>query len=180
MLSYAGGEIWAIDPATKTGFAAGEPGGRPVLTVKNFRESKDETVHDIFERAVFFLADRLRVKQPGLIVIEAPVPPRQIEGFTNFGATQIALGLQGIFIGIARCKSVPVLSAPIGAWRKHFLGRGNLKGDEAKRQSVRLCEQLGWNPPDANSAEAGGIWCWGCTQVAPARATRVEPLFARP
>lgn len=177
-MDYAGGEIWAIDPATRTGFAAGLPGATPTLSVHNFGEDKEGHTA-LFGRATFFLAERLRLKTPGLIVIEAPVPPRQKEGSTHYNTSEISLGLNGIFLGIAHCKRVPVMHAHIGSWRKFFLGRGNLKGDEAKLQCLKLCEQLGWEAGgNHNAAEAAGIFAWACAQVDPSNCTRVEPLFA--
>lgn len=174
---YAGGEIWAIDPATKTGFACGEPGSVPKLSTHDFGDGEGGHTA-LFGRATFFLADRLRTIRPGLIVIEAPVPPRQVEGGSNYNASEISLGLNGIFCGIAHCKGIPLIPAHIGSWRKYFLGRGNLKGKEAKLQAMKLCAQLGWKAPDDNAAEAAGMWSWACGQVAPQRAIRVEPLFA--
>lgn len=179
MRPYDGGPIWAIDPATKTGLAEGVPGETPALSVHNFRHDKSEGSDEVFERATFFLADRLRLARPGLIAIEAPVPPRQVEGFTNFDTTLISIGLQGIFIGIARCKGIPILHAHIASWRKLFLGSGRISGPDAKRRAMALCKQLGWIAPDDNAADAAGIWSFACAQVAPALAPRIEPLFAR-
>lgn len=178
-MEYAGGPIWAIDPATKTGFARGLPGAIPTLTVENFRHDREEEAEAIFGRAVLFLAGELQRERPGLIAIEAPVPPRQKEGYTTFSTSEISLGLNGIFLGIAVCKGIPVMRAHIGSWRKHALARGNLAGKEAKRQMMALCKQMNWSAPDDNAADAAGIWLYACALVAPQLAHRIEPLFAR-
>lgn len=178
-MTYAGGEIWAIDPATKTGLACGEPGGTPILSVHKFREYREESQHTIFERAHRFIRKRIELRKPALLAIEDPVPPHGAAGRTTFDVTTTLLGLRAIFIGAALDYGVQVLGAPIGSWRKYFIGVGNLKGDEAKAQCLALCTQLKWSPPDHNAAEAGGIWLWACAQVAPTRTQRVEPFFAR-
>lgn len=59
-------------------------------------------------------------------------------------------------------------------WRKHFLGDGNLKTDEAHRAAKARCRQLGYRfMDDVNVAEACGIWDWGmatyCSKTNPAR-----------
>jgi hypothetical protein len=83
----------------------------------------------------------------------------------------VTVGLFGIFCGIVRCKSIPLLPAPVATWRKHFLGRGRLASDVAKAQAMKRCKQLGWTAADHNGAEAAGIWSWACAQQA--------TLFAR-
>lgn len=170
-------QILALDPATRTGIAFGEPGRAPDICTVNFRRSRNDDVEDIFGRAVAFAATRFRDRRPDVLAIEAPLPGGKSK---NASATVIALGLYGIFTGIARAKGVRVLPAPIGSWRKFFLGRGNLKGPAAKAECVALCRRLGWEVPgdDHNAAEAAGIWAWACAIETPRAAPRVEPLFA--
>lgn len=173
------GSILAIDAATRTGTCEGVPGRLPRLSTENFRQAPADGPEEIFARATFWLADRLRENPPTLVAIEQPVPPSAAWGATNHQTTIITIGLYGIFVGIARCKSIQVLHAPINSWRRYFLGKGNLKGDVAKRQAVALCRHLGWDAPDHNAAEAAGIYSWACSQIAPALAPRIEPLFAQ-
>lgn len=168
--------ILGVDAATRTGLALGRPGERPDICTLNFRRDRTDGPTDIFGRAITVMATRFRDRCPDLMAIEEPLP-----GFRshNFDATRIALGLYGIFTGIAKAKGVRVLPAPIGSWRKFFLGRGNLKGDKAKAECVRLCRQLGWEVPndDHNAAEAAGIFAWACAIEAPKVCVRPEPLF---
>ena len=166
--------IIAIDPATISGICHGYVGSKPRLLTKCFRSKTDE---DLYGAATVFFATFLLDKKPDLVCIEAPI--QAAWGKTNAQTTSITRGLYAIFTGIARAKNIEVRRADIGTWRKYFLGRGNLKGAEAKRQCVRLCQQLGWVAADHNAAEAAGIWCWAGSTLDPSRATRVEPLFAR-
>jgi hypothetical protein len=173
------GTILAIDSATATGICTGRPGETPKLETRRWRADETDSAEDIYGRAVVWMATRLRDDLPALVVIEQPVPPSAAWGQTNHDTTLITIGLFGIFCGLAKAKGVRAMRAPISSWRKYFLGRGNLKGDVAKRQAVRLCRELGWDAPDHNAAEAAGIWSWACAQVAPELAPRVEPLFVR-
>lgn len=167
--------VIAIDPATNTGLCHGYVGSKPRLLAQRFRSGDDQD-EDLYGAATFFFASFLKDRTPDLVAIEAPIMASW--GKTNAQTTAITRGIYAIFTGITRCKGIPLIRADIGTWRKFFLGRGNLKGDEAKRQCVRLCRQLGWNAPTHDAAEASGIWMWACSQIDPARVQRVEPLFA--
>lgn len=166
--------IIALDPATTTGLCHGRVGERPTLIAQSF---KSKTEEDLYGAATAFFATFLKTRSPDLLCIEAPIMATW--GKTNAQTTSITRGLYAIFTGIARCKGIEIKRADIGTWRKYFLGRGNLKGPEAKRQCVALCAQLGWEAPDHNAAEAAGIWSWASSQLAPRGAQRIEPLFAR-
>lgn len=157
-------EVLALDPATKTGVAYGAPGSAPELQTLNFGGEGAE-YEEIYRRATFWLADFLRTHSPKLFVIEGVVPPSGASGHTNHDTTMITIGLYGIFAGIAGCKGIPFRRVQIRTWRKHFLGRGDLKTEVAKREAIKRCRLLKWDPPDHNAAEAGGIWDWGCGQL---------------
>lgn len=166
--------IVGIDPATNCGICEGRVGAKPTLLARRFR-SGDETDEDLYGAATFFFADFLKTRAPDLIAIEAPIMAPW--GKTNAQTTSITRGLYAIFVGITKCKRIPLLRADIGTWRKYFLGKGNLPGKEAKAQCMRLCSQLGWDAPTHDSAEAAGIWMWAGSQIAPQRVQRTEPLF---
>lgn len=157
-------EVLAIDPATKTGVAYGPVGGAPRLWTESFGGDGSDWV-GVYGRATFWLADFLRTHKPAVIVIEGVVPPSAAQGFTNHDTTMITIGLFGIFTGLAGCKGIDLKVARIATWRKHFLGKGNLKTQEAKQAALRRCRLLKWEAPDHNAAEAGGIWDWGCGQL---------------
>lgn len=171
------GTILALDVATKTGVCIGKPGGKPYLATLNFRQDPTDEPEDIYGRAVIWMATRLKVDPPALIVIEKPVPPSAAWGSTNHQTTLITIGLFGVFCGVARAKNIKVMPAPISTWRKYTLGKGNMKGALAKARAVDLCRQLGWEAPDHNAAEAACIFLWSCSMVAPQICRRVEPLF---
>jgi len=168
---YRGGEVWALDPATKTGFARGCPADKPILTTIALKLEFDDYA-DIFGRAVTWFSGMLAEGLPELVIIEGLVPAQ------NHANAVIAHGLHAIFSGLAVAYKVPVEFAPVAAWRKYFLGVGRISGERAKAQAVALCQRLGWSAPDHNAAEAAGIWLYGCSLVAPKITRRHEPLFA--
>lgn len=152
------GTILALDVASKTGVAVGRPGEVPRLQTIDFRG--DGELPGLYGRAVTWMATQLRDEPPDLVVIERVVPPSGARGFTNHDTTMISIGMFGILCGIIHCKSIRLELAPISTWRKSFLGKGNYPGTIAKQMAVDRCKLLGWNPPDHNAAEAGGIWHW--------------------
>jgi len=174
------GVIVALDAARRTGFAIGAPGDeRPKLGTRRLATDETDEPVDVFRRADRWFGRLLAEVKPVALVIELPIPPSNVWGATNFATSVILIGLFAIFIGKAAAADVRIVEAPINAWRKYFLGIGDLKGDDAKRASERQCRILGWEAVDHNAAEAAGIWSWGCTHVAPSKIKRrVEPLFA--
>jgi hypothetical protein len=173
------GAILALDVATHTGVCDGVAGCTPRLSTINWRHAKTDDVTAIYSRAVGWMATRLKDDPPALVVIERPVPPSAAWGNTNHQTTLITIGLFGVFCGIAACKGIEVLEAPISSWRKFALGSGKLKGSIAKQRAVELCQHLGWPAEDHNAAESAGIWLWACATRAPHLVHRPEPLFAR-
>jgi hypothetical protein len=168
--------ILALDLASRTGVADGEPGGTPVLEFVDFDREHDNHA-DVFARLARWIARRLHDARPDLVVTEAPVP--------KFDKS-LQQGMRGVVLGLVTCRNVRVIEVTCQDWRKYALGVGNLKGEVAKEQCVALCERLRWKVPrtkrglpDHNAAEAAGIWLWGCAQLNPRKAIRHEPLFTR-
>jgi hypothetical protein len=174
--------VLAIDPATRTGWCMGAVGGKPKLGTVNFAGDDHP---DVFARALRWIDVQLSAEacmgRPNVLAIEEPVAPFQVQGQTQWATTQIALGLQAIFMGAARRHGIQIITAPIRSWRKYALGHGALKGAEAKQRMVRLVHELGFADEDTdhNAAEAAGIWLYAGAQSAPMQVTRHEPLFVR-
>lgn len=171
------GPFLALDIASRCGVAEGLPGERPRLFSVDFKKSADDEMEDICSRGVLWIAERLKVDHPALVIVEAPIPAAAMNGNTNANTTALAFGLLGAIAGCIRCKGIPVRRANIQRVRKHFIGRGNLPGDEAKRRVAQQCRALGWDAPNHDAADAAAVWSWACSQFAPAKAQRVEPLF---
>ena len=181
---YAGGVILALDSATRTGAAWGEPGGTPKLETVNFGKPligplrdvapKGDNEGDMFGRALVWITRKIDPAYEfgvdvKLIVIEGLVP--------QYDKT-IQCGLWAVFCGVAATKNIPVVVAPIQTWRAFVLGDGRIKKEAAKTRAVQTVTHLGWEADSHDAAEAGCIWLWACSQVAPRLAPRI-PLFMR-
>lgn len=178
-MDYHGGAIWGIDQNTKSGIACGVPGGVPHLETVNFRRDPTDDHADIYSRAVFFFADRLKHDPPNLIVVERVVPPSAQGGATNHDTTMITVGLFAIVTGIVKCRGIPLVTVAPQTWRASFLGNGKLKRAVAKKAARDVCRRLGWHAETDDEADAGGIWFWACTKFAPYGITTMHPaLFA--
>ncbi len=149
------GFVLALDVAQKMGVAEGRPGEVPRLTTVDFGTTD---LHRFYGSLTQWMASRLIDGAPDLIAIEAPIAPSAAFGYTSHDTTMTTIGGFGILIGIIVCKSIPFEVVPISTWRKHFLGKGNFPSKIAKAMAIDRCKLLGWDPPDHNAAEAGGIW----------------------
>lgn len=160
--------IIAIDPATRCGVAEGLAGGTPDLRTINFGRVMDDPP-DVFARVLGWIVRRLDAPpRPAFVAIETPVPKYD---------SSLVLGIHAILCGAARARGIPIKHAAVGTWRAYALGTSKLKRPEAKAAALQTCKRLGWSAPDDNAAEAGLIWLWCCSLVAPRTVPRTEPLF---
>jgi len=171
---YAGGAILALDAATRTGVCEGAPGETPVLETVNFGKGGPEAP-DLFGRAIVWITRRINDAASA----ERPICLIVIEGLVPQYDKTIQCGLWACLTGVAAVKQIPVIEAPIRTWRAFVLGSGKLNKLTAKARAINLTTQLGWDPKTHDAAEAGCIWLWGCSQVAPKLTHRFEPLFLR-
>jgi hypothetical protein len=168
---YAG-LIIALDIASRTGIAEGRPGEKPRLYSEVFRQDGDD-YEDTFGRAVAWMARRLVAEG---IVVEAPISSGQI-GETNHDALIITKGLWAAMCGFARARRVMVRRVAVSTVRKHFLGRGDVPKERAKHEAKRVCQALGWEPPNLDAADAGALFHWAAHQWNPQATPKVDPLF---
>lgn len=176
-MEYRGGAVWGIDQNTKSGLACGIPGGVPHLETIRFRLDPLDDHADIYARAVQFFAERLRDDPPGLVVVERVVPPSAQMGATSHDTTMLTIGLFAIVCGLVRCKGIPLATVASQTWRKSFLGKGNIKRDEAKKAAREVCKRMGWTATTDDEADAAGIWFHACTVVAPYGVTTLHPAL---
>jgi hypothetical protein len=158
----ADGLIMGLDIAGRTGVAEGKPGDIPHLYSVPFVLEDDDSASACFGRAVKWAATRFKEITPAGIWVEGVVPETALQGRTNFNASLIRVGLYGAIIGVARAKGIPVHPVNIGKYRKAFTGHGGLSGPDGKRLVNKQCKILGWNPPDLDASDAGGVWFFGC------------------
>jgi len=163
--------ILALDPATRCGVALGRAGLWPELETVNWGGRDFDEPEDVFARASAWIARQLDgPRRPDVMAIEVPVPKYD---------SLVVLGLYAIMCGAARQRGISIKRAAVGTWRSYAFGPGGAKLPRqiAKVRAVRLAHELGWKPADDNAAEAGLIWLWCVSVMAPQIAQRHEPLF---
>ena len=145
--------VMALDLATRTGLAVGEPGSTPVGASADFSRYSGGARYAALSD---WLADQIAVHRPIIVVAEAPVMAME-------HAHRTALMLIGMLavaeLTAARAGiSHEVVILPVSSVRLHFCGSGS-----AKKSDVMLeCHRRGWRPRDDNAADAMAAW-WVAT-----------------
>ena len=141
--------IIALDLATCTGIAIGEPDEIPVLShhrlpstgpdIGRFLDAGD----DWFRR---LLAKHL----PTLVVFEAPVLPQT----TQIATVRKLHGLAGVIEMVCYRTGVEVAEVHLQSVKKALTGKGNAK----KPDMVAACRAYGFDPKVDDEADAFGAW----------------------
>lgn len=167
--------VLALDLASVSGWAVGEPGGQPEHGSHRF--AKQGASHEaIFANAMDWAETIIMLHHPRLIVWEAPLPGFKAGKTTN-DVTTVLFGLPAIVgvvayrHGIYDCRK-----ADTGAVRHHFIGC-NPKRAKAKGLVVRQCNAMGWHCSDDNEADALATWSYMCSLINPKLALMPTPLF---
>ena len=172
--------VLALDLASVSGWAVHQNGmDRPFFGTKQLKYPNEE--HGI-------AGERLRVLIGGLhqtyrltdIVFEAQHVGSGMSPQTALFLSGLGFMAEWIAYKIeARCFCVD-----IGTWRKHFIGKGNLAKDEARRRSFDKCHQLGWYPDSHDAAAACGVLDYYLSimpkSIAHEQPWRDADFFARP
>jgi hypothetical protein len=174
--------VLALDLATNTGFARGEPGREPAFG--SIRFGKPNASHDaIFGHALdWLIAETRQDNRPDVIVYESPIPGHSKWGQTNAASLEILNGLIAITRAVAFMRSIfDVRTYTVGEVRKYFIGPGGArtKGREAKALIVRKCRLLRWDAKNDNEGDALALWSYACALIDPRTGVKVTPLFSR-
>jgi len=161
--------IAALDLASQTGVAIGEPGCRPILFTEKFTGGHGERFAESQEMA----ARIIRQYKPALIVIEAPLKlPR-----TSADVELVLMGLRACVLAVAYRKRVATEMHAVQTIRKHFIGTARLKRKAAKAATIARCKQLGWKPKNDDEADAGALWDLACSMTSRSHSLSRTPLF---
>lgn len=171
--------ILALDLARRTGWACcGErdDAGPPLHGCWKLPGLLPETIDAAHSQLFDLVQAMIRQQRIDVLVVEAlnqGTVSRPGMGLAHRALPTVAC-LAAVRLGVQRYE------VATSTWRKHFLGRGDLGGDEAKRRAVTLCCQLGpgWACTDHNEAEAQGIYAYAKSILQPGWAYRSTPLFA--
>jgi hypothetical protein len=152
--------VLALDLASVSGWACGEPGGRPAHGSHRFA-SAGASHEAIFCNALHWAHQMCRQFAPGLIVWEAPIPTSFNRGHTTSDVTTILYGLPAV-IGAAAYELgiYDIRKADTRDVRNHFIG-SNPKRAKAKPLVIRQCRAMGWDVADGVAARASTLGCVG-------------------
>jgi hypothetical protein len=173
--------ILALDQATVTGWAAGEPGTRPVWGARAFRARSTGEMLSLFRN---WLIARCEEFHPSLICFESPYIPR---GKPRNGSPPLnpltlrrLLAIAGTIEAVAWDQRIRCLEARAPEIEKFFVGRAT-RGDRAakKKNTVSMCATYGWNTVSDDAADALALWAMAEATIAPALAQKrgAGPLF---
>jgi hypothetical protein len=169
--------VLALDLASVSGWAVGEPGGNPAHGSHRFA-SKGASHEAIFAKAMDWADEIIGMCKPGLIVWEAPLAGFK-GGKTTNDVTTVLFGLPAVIGAVAYQHGVyDIRKADTAAVRHHFIGC-NPKRAKAKPMVMCQCRAMGWEIEDDNEADALATWSYMCALLNPRLALAPTPLFGR-
>lgn len=183
--------ILALDLASRFGWAFGAAGEKPISGSRYFTRTgaapKGGPVSNgaKFWHAMRFIAGVIEEYGPTDIICEQPIAPSSKQGQTSSAAFETLYGLPAAIRGMAYGLGVYNWEyATPSTIRKHFIGNGGMKGEEAKPIVFRKCVALGWILPtdqdiSHDRSDALAIWSWAEAKLAPKLAQPVDDLFLK-
>ena len=166
-------KLLALDLATTTGWAFGEPGGRPSSGSERLARA-GSSVEVIGGALLKWSFNFIQAQQPDAIVWEAPLklPHDTVDHL------EINLGLPAIVGAVGNRLGVTMFrKASVQQVRLFFIGTANAKRDQAKELTMRRCRHFGFTPVDDNEADALAVWHYQAALMNPAVGTNITPLF---
>lgn len=165
-----GGPIFALDLATRTGFAVGPAGSVPEsgsVRLKRPGEPRGIALGNL----IAFLDERWRKERPGVVVIEAPLPLQGFAALGNAEATvRMTYGLSGVVEAMCARYGIPFEEVRDSTARKHLTGSGRFGDRETtKRAVLGRCIALGYLPKnctDDNRSDACCVFAWAEAHIA--------------
>src|SRR6266404_7236571 len=163
--------VMAVDLASTSGWAVGEPGGTPAHGSVRFASAG--TSHEaVFAAAMKWAVEKIARYKPSLVVWEAPIPTSFKRGASNVNTTTLLYGLPAI-VGCAAYQHgiYDIRKATTRDVRLHFIGQ-NPRGHIGKKLVMRQCAAMGWEVADDNEADALATWSYMCALIEPKLALR--------
>lgn len=142
------------------------------------RDTSHERRFEIaFKWATAFFSDF----QPDVWSYETPQAGSFNRGKSNIDTQLLLNGLPAV-VGLAaqQARVKRMFRCDVGDIRHHFLGRRNLAGKIAKRQTIEKCRAFGWDVKNDNEGDACAGWSFMCSLLVPELGARVMPLFGGP
>src|SRR5579864_7006457 len=156
--------VLALDLASVSGWAVGEPGSKPLHGSIRFA-TKGASHEAIFANAFRWMNGMLLAHAPKLVVWEAPMPTSFKT--SNVNTTTLLYGLPAVIGAAAYLRGgYDIRKANTSDVRNHFIG-SNPKRAKAKGLVIRQCCAMGWNCSDDNEADALATWSYMCSLLDP-------------
>ncbi|MBF0108735.1 MAG: hypothetical protein HQL76_06130 [Magnetococcales bacterium] len=153
------GMILALDLGSKTGWALGAPGGRPIMSgTDEFRLGRFEGGGMVFLRFTRWLDEvrNLTVPAGGLKAVCFEEVRRHI-GTT---AAHVYGGFLAHLTAWAEANQIPYQGVPVGTIKRHATGKGNAN----KAAMIAAMKAKGHRPGDDNEADALALLHWALAQ----------------
>jgi hypothetical protein len=151
--------LLALDVATTTGYAWGNIGEQPRAEAIRFAP-EGSSADVVWAKALQWLHDWLKVDRPDIVALEAPIMSSAPAGGSNPHTQLMLSGLQAVLRTVIQINlSRPAKLIHVQSARKFFIGRGNMPGEQAKREVKRRCIDLGWLPIEAKGFDRSDALC---------------------
>jgi Holliday junction resolvasome RuvABC endonuclease subunit len=147
-------KILAFDPATAMGVAIGDAQDGPLCHTERLGE-QGKHHGQRFLQSQIMTARLIKQHKPDLIALEQAIVSGVKGGEQR---AQLAFGLRACIMSVAFKANIRVVEYPVQTIRKHFIGNGALKRNEAKSAVMIRCKQLGWHVTNDNEADAAAVW----------------------
>lgn len=142
----------ALDIATATGVAVGDPTGEPTFFTEKLGAGSQGSR---FAGMMLLVRRLIKDHQPNLIAIERIMAQG---GGGGQSRAELAGGLRGVVLCSAFVSNSRVREFYVATIRKHFIGEGRLKRKEAKERTINECQMRGWQVENDNEADALALW----------------------
>jgi hypothetical protein len=168
--------VLAVDTAVVTGIAHdGDAPYVPVLASFRLPAEADDSLR------CHVLAQQLRrlvaAVKPALIVFESPMPYGGKGHETRWASLRKGAEYGAIVQLVAGDHGIECLEEAPQTVRKHFVEHGRPRN--AKFAVMARCQELGWQPPDHNAADAAALWHYAKCLIDPVFAATVTRLMTR-
>lgn len=157
-------KVMALDVASVTGFAVGRIGEVPVSGALRFAERGAPPAR-VWFKAMMWMNDQLKVHRPDVVYMEGAINSASLGGKSNPATFVLLNGLQAVLATVVESRlPVSAKTIAVSTVRKRFLGRGNLRSEDAKPMAKARCIELGWVDHDAtfDQCDALGVWAAAC------------------
>lgn len=160
--------VWALDLATRTGYAYGVPGTVPTSGAVLLKKPKEPRAIAL-GNFIWWLNDKWSKHRPDLIVTESPMT---LQGFLCIHSSEDNVrmhhSLHGVVEGMAARFGLhdKIIEVRPQTYRKHFLGQANFGNRERTKWEMvlraRLLALIPKDCEDEDRADAVGIHDWAC------------------